>query len=79
MRVPVQWLADYVAIDLHDALFVNQQADLRMYEAMLLSGNYRVLGTAGNVVLLERIGSTLSVTAQTGVDGWPIVTHLAVR
>jgi hypothetical protein len=33
---------------------MNQQADLEMYEAMLASGNYTVIGTAGSVVLLER-------------------------
>jgi uncharacterized membrane protein len=76
---PQSYMADYVAIDLHDALSVNQQADLQMYEAMLLSGNYRVLGTAGNVVLLERLSPTPAATEQTWMDGWLIVTHLAVR
>jgi uncharacterized membrane protein len=63
---PQSYMADYVAIDLHDALFVNQQADLQMYEAMLLSGNYRVLGTAGNVVLLERLSPTPAATSRPG-------------
>jgi uncharacterized membrane protein len=76
---PQSYIADYVAIDLHNALLVNRRADLRMYEAMLLSGNYRVLGTAGNVVLLERFSPTPAAAAQTWMDGWQIVTHRAVR
>jgi hypothetical protein len=46
---------------------------------MLLSGNYRVLGTAGNVVLLERFSPTPAAAVQTWMDGWQIVTHRAVR
>ncbi len=52
---PQSYSADYVAIDLPDATSTNQQADQLMYAAMLTSGNYRVVGTAGNVVLLQHL------------------------
>jgi RNA polymerase sigma-70 factor (ECF subfamily) len=52
---PQSYTADYVAIDLPDAASTNQQADQQMYEAMLTSGSYRVVGTAGQVVLLQRL------------------------
>ncbi len=52
---PQSYAADYVAIALPDAASINQQADLEMYETMLASGNYRIIGTAGQVVLLQRV------------------------
>jgi hypothetical protein len=52
---PQSYGADYVAVDVPDALYANQHADQQMYDAMLVSGNYRVVGTAGSVVLLQRI------------------------
>jgi uncharacterized membrane protein len=52
---PQSYMADYVAIDLSDAAPVNQQEDQQMYAAMLFSGSYRLVGTAGQVVLLEHL------------------------
>jgi uncharacterized membrane protein len=51
---PQSYTADYVAFDLPDAVATSQQADQRMYDVMLASGSYTVIGTAGNVVLLQR-------------------------
>jgi uncharacterized membrane protein len=52
---PQSYTADYVAIDLSAAASTSQPADQEMYEAMLISGNYRIIGTAGQVVLLQRL------------------------
>jgi uncharacterized membrane protein len=52
---PQSYMADYVAIDLSDDIPANQEADQQMYAAMLVSGNYRIVGTAGQVVLLEHL------------------------
>lgn len=54
MPDPQSYTADYVAIDLPDAITTSQQADQQMYDVMLASGSYTVIGTAGNVVLLQR-------------------------
>jgi len=52
---PQSYTADYVAIDLLDTPSANQPADLEMYAAMLTSSSYQVIGTAGPVVLLQRL------------------------
>ena len=52
---PQSYMADYVVIDLSDDIPANQAADQQMYAAMLVSGNYRIVGTAGQVVLLEHL------------------------
>jgi uncharacterized membrane protein len=52
---PQSYTADYMAIDLADAASTNQQADQEMYAAMLTSGSYHVVGTAGQVVLLQHL------------------------
>ncbi|HET7637796.1 MAG TPA: DUF2079 domain-containing protein, partial [Ktedonobacteraceae bacterium] len=52
---PQSYLADFVAIDLSDDIPTNLPADQQMYAAMLASGNYRIVGTAGQVVLLEHL------------------------
>ena len=52
---PQSYTADYVAIDVSADVPTNRPADQEMYEAMLTSGNYRIIGTAGQVVLLQRL------------------------
>lgn len=54
MPDPQSYTADYVAIDLPDAIAMSQQADQQIYDVMLATGRYTVIGTAGNVVLLQR-------------------------
>jgi uncharacterized membrane protein len=83
---PQSYSADYVAFDVPDALYANQHADQQMYDAMLVSGNYRVVGTAGNVVLLQRINvpppallTSPYLIVQTPEDGWMVVAHRAAR
>ena len=83
---PQSYSADYVAFDVPDALYVNQHADQQMYDAMLVSGNYRVVGTAGNVVLLQRINvpppallTSPYLIVQTPQDGGMAVAHRAAR
>ena len=58
---PQSYTADYIAIDIPAALYTNQQADQEMYEAMLTSGGYRIVGIAGQVVLLQRLSLSLPV------------------
>jgi hypothetical protein len=76
MPDPQSYLADYVAVDLPDALSVNLQADQQMYEAMLISGSYRVLGTVGQVVLLQRLDLPPPAIEQTQKNGWGAIAHL---
>jgi uncharacterized membrane protein len=83
---PQSYSADYVAFDVQDALYVNQHTDQQMYDAMLVSGNYRVVGTAGNVVLLQRINvpppallTSPYLTVQTPEDGWMVIAHRTAR
>jgi uncharacterized membrane protein len=52
---PQSYTADYVAIDVSADVSTNRSADQAMYEAMLTSGNYCIIGTAGQVVLLQRL------------------------
>ncbi len=58
---PQSYMADYVAIDVSADVSTNRPADQEMYEAMLTSGNYLIIGTAGQVVLLQRL--SLSIPA----------------
>jgi uncharacterized membrane protein len=75
MPDPQSYLADYVTVDLPDALSVNRQTDQQMYEAMLISGSYRVLGTAGQVVLLQRLDLPPPAIEQVQKHGWGAITH----
>ncbi|HLI05345.1 MAG TPA: DUF2079 domain-containing protein [Ktedonobacteraceae bacterium] len=75
MPDPQSYLADYVALDLPDALNVNRQADQQMYEAMRISGSYRILGTAGQVVLLQRISLPQPAQSQVQKKGWGAIIH----
>lgn len=53
---PRSWTAQYVAIDAPHADPDSEAADRAMLNAMLASGRYKVLGTAGEIVLLYRTG-----------------------
>ena len=56
MPDPRSYQADYVAINIRDAVFLVRDADAKMEAAMLASGHYVIVGTAGDVTLLHRIG-----------------------
>jgi uncharacterized membrane protein len=55
MPDPLSYQARYVAIDLPDVLEPDQTADAHMFASMIASGRYRVVGTAGSVVVLQRV------------------------
>jgi len=52
--------AEYVAVDLPDAISVSRPDDTTMYQRMLASGRYVVVGRAGPVTLLRRVGAPLA-------------------
>jgi hypothetical protein len=52
---PQSYSADYVAFDLSDAIPANQQADQQMFDEMLGSTSYRIIGIVGKVVLLQHL------------------------
>ncbi|HLJ80064.1 MAG TPA: DUF2079 domain-containing protein [Ktedonobacterales bacterium] len=56
MPDPRSYQANYVAINIRDAVFLVRDADAKMEAAMLASGHYVIVGTAGDVTLLHRIG-----------------------
>lgn len=56
MPDPQSYLADYVAVDIPDAISISRADDERMLALMLRSGHYQVVGRAGNVILLHRVG-----------------------
>lgn len=62
MPDPDSYKADYVAVDVQSATVNNQDADTYMFNVMLGSGHYEVLGTAGGVVLLLRTGPPLDAS-----------------
>lgn len=59
MPDPQSYQAEYVAVDLADVPSFSREPDQRMYDTMLASGRYVVLGRVGSVVLLHRIGPPL--------------------
>ncbi len=54
---PRAWTAQYVAFDVAHADPQDRAADQAMFNAMLSSGSYIEIGTAGEVVLLYRTGA----------------------
>jgi uncharacterized membrane protein len=62
---PRSWTADYVAIDWQHADPDLRAADQTMLNAMLKSGRYQEIGTAGEVVLLHRTGPPIIPSAGT--------------
>lgn len=62
MPDPQSYLAEYVAVDVQSATEYHQEADDYMFNAMLGSGHYEVIGTAGGIVLLHRTGPPLDAS-----------------
>lgn len=66
MPDPRAYSAQYVAVDVRDAIAQSRTADEQMYAAMLASGHYTIVGTvysAGSeITLLRRIASPVSLT-----------------
>ncbi|HEU4784166.1 MAG TPA: DUF2079 domain-containing protein [Ktedonobacterales bacterium] len=62
MPDPQSYLAEYVAVDIPDAISISRADDERMLTSMLQSGHYQVVGRAGNVTLLQRVGTPISPT-----------------
>lgn len=60
MPDPQSYQAEYVAVDLADVPPFSKEPDQRMYDAMLASGRYVVVGRVESVVLLHRIGPPLT-------------------
>lgn len=60
MPDPQSYLADYVAVDISSAISVSQADDRQMLGIMLQSGRYEIVGRAGNVTLLHRIGAPVA-------------------
>lgn len=57
---PQSYQAEYVAFDIRHAVSFSQEDDQRIYDTMLASGRYQVVGQVGTVVLLRRVGPPLS-------------------
>jgi hypothetical protein len=60
MPDPQSYLAEYVAVDIPDAISVSRADDERMLSIMLQSGHYQVVGRAGDVTLLQRVGTPVA-------------------
>jgi hypothetical protein len=62
MPDPQSYKADYVAVDVQSATEYHQEADDYMFNVMLGSGHYELVGTAGGIVLLRRTGPPLDAS-----------------
>lgn len=62
MPDPQSYQAEYVAVDVQSATEYHQQADDYMFNVMLGSGHYELIGTAGGIVLLHRTGPPLDAS-----------------
>ncbi len=62
MPDPQSYLAEYVAVDIPDAISVSRADDEHMLGIMLQSGHYQVVGRAGDVTLLRRVGTPVAPT-----------------
>jgi len=60
MPDPQCYQAQYVAVDLPNAIGNVRQQDQQMLDRMLASGRYVVIGKAGDVLVLHRIGPPLT-------------------
>ena len=56
MPDPQSYLAEYVAVDIPNAISVSQADDRQMLGIMLQSGRYQLVGRVGDVMLLHRVG-----------------------
>lgn len=59
MPDPRSYQAEYVAINLRDAISLSRAADAQMEAKMLASGHYVIVGKTTDVTLLRRIGSPI--------------------
>ncbi|MGH2515068.1 MAG: hypothetical protein ACRDHP_05375, partial [Ktedonobacterales bacterium] len=59
MPDPRSYQAEYVAINIRDAMALSRAADAQMEASMLASGRYVIVGTAGDVTLLHYIGAPI--------------------
>lgn len=57
---PQAYTAQYVAVELTSVPADRQEADAVMFASMATSGRYRVVGVAGSVVVLQRVGPPLT-------------------
>lgn len=60
MPDPQSYQAEYVAANLADVPSFSKEADQRMYETMLASGRYVIVGRVESVVVLHRVGVPLT-------------------
>ncbi|MGZ3600232.1 MAG: DUF2079 domain-containing protein [Ktedonobacterales bacterium] len=60
MPDPQSYQAEYVAVNLADVPSFSKEADQRMYDTMLASGRYVVVGRVESVVVLHRAGPPLT-------------------
>ena len=56
MPDPQSYLAEYVAVDIPNAISVSRADDRQMLGIMLQSGRYQLVGRVGEVMLLHRVG-----------------------
>lgn len=57
---PQAYSAEYVAFDIPNASPERQASDQQVYDRMLASGHYRIVGSAGSAILLQRTGAPLA-------------------
>lgn len=60
MPDPQSYLAEYVAVDIPNAISVSRADDERMLGIMLHSGHYEIIGRAGDVMLLRLTGAPVA-------------------
>jgi uncharacterized membrane protein len=60
---PQSYTAEYVAFDIPNASPERQADDQRIYDRMLASGRYHIVGSAGSAMLLRRTGAPLAPPA----------------
>lgn len=57
---PLSYQAQYVAVDLLDIPPAMRAVETHMFETMLASGRYQVVGVAGPVTVIQRVGPPLA-------------------
>lgn len=60
MPDPQSYLAQYVAVDIPNAISISRAEDQRMLGRMLQSGRYEMVGRVGDVLLLHLVGPPLA-------------------
>ena len=66
MPDPQSYLAEYVAVDIPNAISVSRADDRQMLGVMLQSGHYEVVGKVGDVMLLRRVGKPVMPVTPAG-------------